>query len=230
MMLFGLKVIPHPEPIVLTDKGDLDVGGTIDAITTTLIHRAQGGEESAWEKLVYVYSPLVYIWCRKKLPQAADAENVSGEVFLALAKGIGKFRGRAPAFCAWMQEVTRFKIADFWRNKERQPAVMDGSDGERQMDAKEANTRRQDDAQDLTEEEVRVVLPRLVESIRSEFKPKTWDAYYETAVMGRKAAEVAADLEISQNAVFLAKSRVLRRLREEYGDRQEGEDGDTPPT
>ena len=54
--------------------------------------------------------------------------------------------------------------------------------------------------------------------MREEFQPQTWNAFYELVIMGRMADDVAADLNMSSNAVYIAKSRVLSRLRAEFGD------------
>jgi RNA polymerase sigma-70 factor (ECF subfamily) len=54
--------------------------------------------------------------------------------------------------------------------------------------------------------------------IRSEFEPRTWQAFWLTAVEGRPPDEVSSELKMSPGAVRVAKSRVLRRLREELGE------------
>src|SRR5208282_5272345 len=59
------------------------------------------------------------------------------------------------------------------------------------------------------------VLQRLRELIEPEFNAKSWQSFTRTALKGERAAAVAADLGMTVNAVLLAKSRVLRRLRQE---------------
>ena len=59
------------------------------------------------------------------------------------------------------------------------------------------------------------VTRRALELMQSEFQPTTWKAFWENVVNERPAADVAAELGLTENAVYLAKGRVLRRLRQE---------------
>ena len=63
-------------------------------------------------------------------------------------------------------------------------------------------------------EDNRFMMRRLLEMLQEEFEPKTWQAFQKFALEGVPAADVAKELGISTNAVFIAKSRVLARLRQ----------------
>jgi len=206
----------------MTDDFNLTPRETADAITTSLIRRAQNNDAPAWEKLAYAYTPLVYFWCRTRLPRAGDAENVAGEVFLAVARDIKTLKGGGRAFRAFIRRITHRRIADFWRLRERQIDARGGSDARRELEQVAADQSIQAESHkvndELTEEETCLVLPGLVESIRDEFKPRTWKAFYAVAIDRREPIDVAEELGMSRNAVFVAKSRILRRLREIYGD------------
>ena len=65
---------------------------------------------------------------------------------------------------------------------------------------------------------------RAMELVKDEFQPATWQAFWETAVDGRPAAEVGAGLKMSPGAVYVAKSRVLARLRDEVKKMMDAED------
>lgn len=216
-------------PIFVTGQSDFSVETSVSAITSGLLQRAKLRESTAWDTLVHAYSPLVYVWCRRRLPQPADAENVGQEVFCAVAEAVAGFEGDANAFRAWLSRITHNKIADFWRRRQKEPAAMGGSDARQvfqQIPAGEVSGENEaptnDDlpAQDelSTADENRLVFRRLTESIRLEFETTTWKAFCEVFIEGRSPGDVAADLKISRNAVYLAKSRVLRRLRQQVAD------------
>ena len=74
------------------------------------------------------------------------------------------------------------------------------------------------DAAVLEEQEYRqYVVARALQMMQTDFEPATWKACWETVVQGRAVAEVAAELGISNNAVYLARSRVLGQLRRDLG-------------
>jgi RNA polymerase sigma-70 factor (ECF subfamily) len=73
----------------------------------------------------------------------------------------------------------------------------------------------------VEDEGERALFARALDLIRGEFEERTWSAFWRTAVDGRAAKDVGADLGMSAGAVRVAKSRVLRRLRQELGDLNE---------
>ena len=68
------------------------------------------------------------------------------------------------------------------------------------------------------EEERKILYRRAVEFLRKEFEERTWQAFWQVAVEERPPSDGASELGMSVNAVYLAKSLVLRRLREEFAD------------
>jgi RNA polymerase sigma-70 factor (ECF subfamily) len=180
-----------------------------------LLVRVRSKEQAAWERLVGLYTPLVYRWCRQNGLQAADAADVGQEVFQAVARKISDFRRDRPgdSFRGWLRVITRNKLVDYRRNLQAQIVAAGGSDAEvlLQRVAKELPP----PDPDADAEEMDLLVRKTVELIRGEFEDRTWQAFWGTALDGRPAADVAAELGISANAVYLAKGRVLRRLREE---------------
>ena len=187
-------------------------------ISSSLLVGVRSFRADAWRRLVHIYGPLVYHWCIKAGLTRADAEDLGQEVFRAVAARIDSFERKKPSdtFGGWLRTITRHKVADHWRRKSRQPntvgspdllkSLEDGS-GLEMFDAPEEQQR----------EEVRgIVYQRALELIRDEFRESSWKAFWGTAVEGRATADVAADLNMTQMAVRKAKSRVLRRLREEF--------------
>ena len=190
-------------------------------ISSSLLVGVRSFRADAWQRLVHIYGPLVFHWCTRAGLSRQDAEDLGQEVFRAVATRIESFDRIKPGdtFGGWLRTITRHKVADFWRRKSRQPNTVDSPDLLKSLE----NT-SPDDALppveplgDEDREEIRsVVYKRALELIRSEFRESSWKAFWGTAVDGRATADVAADLGMSSVAVRKAKSRVLRRLREEF--------------
>ena len=134
---------------------------------------------------------------------------------MAVAKDVGKFEhgGRTGAFRAWMKAILVNRLRDFWRARGRRPRAP----GESEIDAKLAQL--EDPASELSQiwnrQHDQYVLRQLLALVEPHFAPSTWRAFYLAALKGKRADVVAEELGISVNAVFIAKSRVLSRLRQE---------------
>jgi RNA polymerase sigma-70 factor (ECF subfamily) len=184
----------------------------------TLLERVRSHDEDAWERLVSLYGPLVYDWCRYQGLQAADAADVVQEVFGTVSKRIAEFRRNRPgdSFRGWLWSVTRSRIYDYFRSRRAQLDAVGGTDAMRrweQIPDEEPAIYTNPASQMSADSPV----SRALGLIRPEFRDRTWQAFWRAAVAGEKTADIAADLGISLNAVRKAKSRVLRRLREEFG-------------
>jgi RNA polymerase sigma-70 factor (ECF subfamily) len=158
-------------------------------------------------------------WCRRwHLPQE-DTADVFQEVFQAVATHIRGFRKEreGDTFRGWLRTITQHKVLDHFRRLGREPVAVGGSDAQRHLSQLPAPGPTEEDSSDEGEAE-RSLFHRALEGIRGEFQDRTWQAFWQTAVEGRSPKEVAADLAMSPGAVRVAKSRVLRRLRDELGD------------
>jgi RNA polymerase sigma-70 factor, ECF subfamily len=166
-------------------------------------------DHEAWERFVELYAPLLYFWaCRLHL-QAADAADLVQEVFLAVLRKMPEFRlEQHRSFRAWLRTLTHNKWCDLCR---RRGAALRGAD-----DRGLAGASVPDAVADLCEAEYRRhLVGRALRVMQAEFQPTTWRACWEVVVSGRAAAAVAAELGLSVAAVYAAKYRVLRRLRQE---------------
>jgi RNA polymerase sigma-70 factor (ECF subfamily) len=186
--------------------------------SASLLERLQQGpDDDAWRRLVDLYTPLIHGWLRRHASlQAGDADDLTQEVLALLVRGLPSFQHnqRAGAFRAWLRTLTVNSLRDFWRRRRARPwGAAGGGDPARLLeelaDSDSGLSRRWDEEHD------RHVAAALLERVRGEFTPSTWEAFRQVALEGRSAAEVAAALGLTANAVFIAKSRVLRRLREE---------------
>ncbi len=184
----------------------------------SLLRRARGHDPAAWERMVALYGPLVLGWCRNWGLREDDAADVFQEVFQAVAAHLAGFhRDRAGGtFRGWLRTITRNKVADHYRRREREPVGVGGSEArDRLARVAGAVSPDEDGGGGAAEAEL---LHRALAMIRGEFEPRTWEAFWQTAVEGRAAADVAAELGMTPGAVRVAKSRVLHRLRTDLGD------------
>ena len=183
----------------------------------SLLQRARGRDAVAWERVVALYGPLVLSWCRAAGLRDADAADVFQDVFQAVAVHLSGFHhGRSGGtFRGWLRTITRNKVHDHYRRREREPAGVGGSDARERLDQVAGAAPAEEATDDPAETEL---LHRALAMIRGEFEPRTWAAFWQTAVDGRSAADVAADLGMTPGAVRVAKSRVLHRLRADLGD------------
>jgi RNA polymerase sigma-70 factor (ECF subfamily) len=177
--------------------------------SATLLQRLQKpGDAEAWRQFVHLYTPLLYQWTHRLGLQPADAADLVQEVLLKLYRALPQFQyDRQRSFRAWLFTLMRNKYQEWRRRPVPLPvgAVDDAPDEQAHHDGPAA----------LEEEEYRSHLrSRALRLIQNEFTPPTWQAFWATAVDGRAAAEVAKELSLTDNAVYLARGRVLRRLRE----------------
>lgn len=179
---------------------------SIGTITSTLLSRARAKDNKAWEQLVDVYGPLVYCWCRRKGLAPEQAEDVGQEVFLAVSRNLANYRHES--FRGWLRTITYRKIFDWWEKNGKQPEADGGTDAQQRINeapAESEESQREDD---------RVLRSSILELIRGEFSEQDVLAFCRLIIDERAPAEVAEELNISRNQVYLAKSRILRRLRE----------------
>jgi RNA polymerase sigma-70 factor (ECF subfamily) len=197
-----------------------DPGPHSTATSRGLMERVQVNDPAAWRRLVDLYAPLVYRWCRRSDLPEHDAADVFQEVFQAVAAHIGGFRKEkeGDTFRGWLRTITRNKIRDHFRMAGREPPGVGGTEAQLRLadlPADPASDTTGDPGEDRAQ---RKLLERALGLIQSEFEPRTWQAFWLTAVDGRAAADAAAELAMTPGAVRVAKSRVLHRLREELGE------------
>jgi RNA polymerase sigma-70 factor (ECF subfamily) len=189
------------------------------ATSRSLLARVQADEPGAWERLVNLYAPLVLRWCRRAGLQDQDVADVMQDVFQAVVGHVGRFRKEraGDTFRGWLRRITQNKLRDHFRKRGGEAQGVGGSSAqERLSQVPERPPAEADLAADDAGE--RALFARALDLIRGEFEERTWSAFWRTAVEGRAAKDVAADLGMTPGAVRVAKSRVLHRLRQELGD------------
>ena len=166
-------------------------------------------DQLAWSRFVDLYTPLIYSWARQVGLQESDAADLVQEVFAALVQKMPEFSyDRHKSFRGWLRTVLLNRWRDTRRRRTEAPLAADDSAFE--------DLAVPDGAAELGEADYQQnLLRRALELMQADFQPATWKACWEYVVAGRPAAEVAAELGISVGAVYVAKSRVLSRLRQE---------------
>jgi RNA polymerase sigma-70 factor, ECF subfamily len=189
------------------------------SLYTTLLVRLQAREEDAWRRLDHVYGPVVLGWCYGAGVQPEDAADVKQDVFRSVAGAIANFRRDEPgaSFRGWLWRITQNKLRDFFRRRRQQPVAAGGTTFQQQLQELPVATGEESVPPGPSEEETGGVFRRALELVRSEFAENTWQAFWKVTNAGQAPADVAAELGMTAGAVYVAKSRVLRRLREEFG-------------
>jgi RNA polymerase sigma-70 factor, ECF subfamily len=185
------------------------------SISSTLLGQLRVRRPEAWQRLVRLYGPVTYRWCRRSNLAAEDAADVVQEVFAAVMVHLPEFRRDRPgdSFSGWLAAITRNKVREHYRRRQGKAEARGGTTAQchiAEIPQPEPSTESiQSDSQSAA-----CLSRRALEAIRAEFEARTWEAFWRVGVDGRVPADVAADLEMSVAAVYKAKSRVLGRLRE----------------
>ena len=180
----------------------------------SLLHRLRDSAETeTWNRLVELYTPLLQTWVRRYGVQPSDADDLTQEVLLAVAKDLPGFdhSGRPGAFRAWLKEILLNRLRAFWRSRDRG----DQARGEAESQLAQLEDPTSEMSQIWNRQHDQYVLRQLLSLVEPHFRATTWKAFCRVALDGVKADLVAAELDISLNSVFIAKSRVLSRLRQE---------------
>jgi len=186
--------------------------------SSSLLVRVKADESGAWDRLVTLYAPLVYHWCRRWNLQEEDLADLFQEVFKTLVVHIADFRKerQGDTFRGWLWTITRSKALDHFRKRGRDEGAGGTEAWQRLSQVPAPDAAAQTDPAEA--EAMRRLFLRGLDLIRDEFEERTWKAFWKTAVEGRAPRDVAVELSMTSGAVRVAKSRVLQRLREELGD------------
>ncbi len=181
----------------------------MESTPVSLLQRlSDNSTEDDWHRLVDYCTPLLYAWARRAGLTGAQAADLVQDVFLILVKELPRFSyNPAGSFRAWLKTITLNKQRQNMRRQRPANAHTDGVQiAEPTIDA----------ADEFWETEYREQLSRTaLEFIQARFSQRVWAAFWETAVVGRPAAAVALDMDLSVGAVYASKCRVLKALRVE---------------
>jgi RNA polymerase sigma-70 factor, ECF subfamily len=181
----------------------------------SLLFRAQSGEADAWTDLTDLYRPLIIGWLNRQGVPAVDLEDLSQDVLLTVVKHLPTFEhsGNRGAFRSWLRTIVCSRTSNYWRATGASTQAIGGSGATaalQQIADPDSDLNRQWD-----QEHDRYVIRCLLDLIEAEFEPATLRAFRRLAIDGASGAEVAQELGMSVAAVYVAKSRVLLRIRQQ---------------
>jgi RNA polymerase sigma-70 factor, ECF subfamily len=173
-------------------------------------------DASDWNRLQGIYLPLIGRWLARVPGLGVEADDLAQEVFVVLIREIPRFeRQREGAFRAWLRQVTVNKVRSHRRKRHRRPTVgLDPANGFLDSLADPNG----DLAREWDLDHDRHVFQNLLAIVQPDFQATTWEAFRRFALDGLPAAKVAEEMGLTVNSVVQAKSRVLKRLREEAGE------------
>ncbi len=189
-----------------------------------MVRLADARDHQAWSEFVAIYEPLVLRLLRRSGLQDSDAHDVCQQVFAALAKDIESWRpdGRERSFRRWLFRIARNRVIKFLAKERKRHRAAGGTDAQLALE------QARDDATplpELFEQEYRRQLMRwAAEQVRPEFRPATWQAFWESYIEDRPIAQVAEQLGMSTGSVYVARSRIVARIRQVVRRRLEEED------
>jgi RNA polymerase sigma-70 factor (ECF subfamily) len=200
---------PNLEPSTAAGPGQIT--------SLSLLERVRAHDPQAWHRLVQLYQPLVLAWCARVGVKPTDAEDVAQEVFAAAAGALERFRRdrHGDTFRGWLRVITRNQILVLFRRRQGRPQAEGGSDAWQDLQQIVDPLPGPGEEESV---EIGQLYQQAAELVRGEFEERTWKAFELTVIEDRAPADVAQELNMTLNNIRQAKSRVLRRLREEVGD------------
>ncbi len=180
---------------------------------STLLLRIRDAEDrQAWSQFIDIYRPMIYNYCRNRGLQDADASDVVQDVLQAISSNMQRFeydRSRG-TFRAWLFTVVRSKLCNAFAKQKRQ---VRGS-GQTSVQQLLAAQPSEDETLQWDRDHEQRLFEWAAEQVQPQCEPTTWQAFWQTAVENKPAQEVADDLGLRPGAVYIAKCRVLKRLKQ----------------
>lgn len=175
--------------------------------------------EEAWEVFDARYRGVIFGWCQRRGLTPDSAEDLTQDILLKLFQQLPKY-SHDPArgqFRGWLKAVVNNTLTDFWRRQQGRPVR--GGVGGTDFLERLGGLATPDAAGELSsaiEEHAQVSAAEILERVRTRLKETTWQAFSQTMIEQRPAAEVAAALNLSIATVYKATYRVKQMLMEEY--------------
>jgi RNA polymerase sigma factor (sigma-70 family) len=186
--------------------------------SATLLERLKDARDAdAWSRLVELYSPLIRVWAERLNVRGADADDLVQEVMAVVVRRFPEFvhPEKPGAFRGWLRAIAANCARTMWRNRKVNPTVPGGTDFGSYLARLEDPT--DDFAREWEREHDLHIMRKLLDRIKPDFETRTWEMFARATFDGLSAEEVAAELGTSSNAVYIARSRVMARLRQEAG-------------
>ncbi len=186
-----------------------------DATRPSLLVRIKDHRDRrAWGQFVEIYAPLVYETARRRGLQDSDAADLTQEVLRSVAGAVARldYDPGKGSFRGWLYTVTRNALNTYFETQRRVPRGTGDSAVQAWLEDQPA---RDDGSATWDQDYERRLLAYAAEQVRASFEDATWQAFWQTAVEGKPGKTVAASLGMTVGAVYIAKSRVLGRIKEQ---------------
>jgi RNA polymerase sigma-70 factor (ECF subfamily) len=185
--------------------------GDYDTRPTLIMRIRDAGDDDAWSQFVEIYTPLVHAFCMRRGLQASDASDVVQETMRSVAGAIPRFEYNPDrgTFRSWLYTVARSKLNNHFRKQARSPR---GAGSPSMLD-------RIEDPDDGADEEVweteyrRQMFHWAAKKVKKHFRDETWQAFWRTSVDEEPVDAVAESLGMKRGSVYVARSRVIAKLR-----------------
>ncbi|MCB1076715.1 MAG: RNA polymerase sigma factor [Verrucomicrobiae bacterium] len=195
---------------------ELRLAPQIPETRLTLLQRLPDAEDAAaWSAFVDLYGPVILSFSLSRGCPVSDAADLLQEVLVIVARKIRSFefdpvRGR---FRTWLLAIVKYKLIDRIRRQSVRPDVVGDAGNNWRLDSLADPSADPDELWEM--EYRRQLVLRALPKLQSQFHGKTWEAFRKTAMEDGNPTEVARELGMSLGAVYIAKSRVLAKLREQ---------------
>jgi RNA polymerase sigma-70 factor (ECF subfamily) len=183
----------------------------------SLLQRARDKQPEAWQRLVLLYEPLVRHWCRRAGLAFQDTDDVAQEVFAKAFTALDTFRHSQPSdtFRGWLHGVTRHRLLEHFRRVRRVIPAAGGTDAQGViLNQPDVHAEPDDEERALCS----TLYHRVLDYLREEFEPQTWNMFWRSVIDNLPTTAVAAELRVSAASVRQARSRILRRIRQEIAE------------
>jgi RNA polymerase sigma-70 factor (ECF subfamily) len=209
-------------------EGGVKVQDSLVTRASLLVRLRDRADHGAWQEFVDVYGPLIYGFARKRGLQDADAADLMQDVLRSVSSAIGRldYDPRQGRFRGWLFTITRNRISTLQSSRKQQVRGAGDTDAQAALAAQPDGHAGLEADWEL--EYQRRLTAVVLEHVRPEFSDKVWDAFWKTAVDGEPGDLVARQVGMSTGAVYVAKSRVLARVRTEVQRRMDEEEESVP--
>ena len=181
-----------------------------------ILRLSQPADAEAWEEFCDIYLPVIFRIAKARVLQGADSHDTSHYVLVRVARSVKNWSPDAErgSFGAWLGTIARNLLIDFLRSPQNHYQTANRSDIGRLIDNVDDHQRRDDDCEDLIDAQLqRQMFVWAAGKVESSVQPSTWQAFWRTAVENEPVDSVACDLEMTVGAVYVARSRVIARIR-----------------